>query len=216
MTFLELKRLVSYWVDDLDFGYFTEIQVGDFINNALREIQKYLVLAGENYYLRCVETQIVNEQADYVLPQDFMKLNRLEMVYPGQSVPCTIDSITLNQKALLAVGPGEPLSYFLKKGRIVLVPKPNSLTRTLRLFYTYRIPELVEDAEVPDLPAEYHEAPAIFAAYDCLLKDGRDPSTLLVKKQEYIRLMKEHADERTVDQPREVVVTEDYGYGTIV
>lgn len=216
MTFGELKALVSYWVDDLEFGYFTEVQVGDFINNALREIQKYLVLAGENYYLRCVETEIVSNQADYVLPQDFLKLNRLEIAHPGQDIPSDVNSITLNQKSLIAVGPGEPNSYYLKKGRVVLVPKPNSLKRTLRLFYTYRIPELVEDAEVPDLPAEYHEAPAIFAAYDCMLKDGRDPSTLLVKKNEYISLMKKAADERTVDQPREVVVTSDFGYGTIV
>jgi len=100
MTLGELKTLVSYWVDDLDFGYFTEDQVREFINQALREIQKYLVLAGENYYLKCVETTTVTDQADYVLPQDFLKLNRLEYI-DGQTTttqPITIDGITLNQK----------------------------------------------------------------------------------------------------------------------
>jgi len=61
--------------------------------------------------------------------------------------------------------------------------------------------------ETPDIPAEYHQAPAIWAAVDCLLKDGRDPSTLLIKKQEYLSLFKQHADERTVDKPREVIST---------
>ena len=215
MTLGELKTLVSYWVDDLDFGYFTEDQVREFINQALREIQKYLVLAGENYYLKCVETTTVTDQADYVLPQDFLKLNRLEYI-DGQTTttqPITIDGITLNQKNVFPIDSGTPVSYFLKKNRLILVPPPDS-PQTLRLFYTYRVPELIEDAETPDIPAEYHQAPAIWAAVDCLLKDGRDPSTLLIKKQEYLSLFKQHADERTVDKPREVITTDGYLTGS--
>lgn len=213
MTFGELKNLVVYWLDDLAFGYFTEPQVERFLNNAQKEAQKLLVLCGENYYVGCpVETQTVIGQADYVLPTDFLKVNRLEIV---ESSPETrpIEPITLNQQDFLPQANAASESYYLRKGSIILVPPPDSV-KTLRLTYSYRVADMVSDTEVPDVPEEYHEFLAVLAAYDGLLKDGRPVEAMLEKRRYYEDMMKRAANERTVDRPRRVVVT-DMGYGSV-
>lgn len=209
MTFAELKNLVSYWVDDLQFGYFTEAQVGRFVNNALLEVQKNLILAGQNDYLDCKETQTVIGQASYVLPQDFLKLNRLEIVTNQVTNGfVSIPGITLNQTDFITTQQGFPRAYYIKKNRLILTPAPDQVY-TLRLFYTYEIAELVEDAEVPDVPDIYNECIAIFAAYDCFIKDQRDPGNLLLKRNEYLEMFNSMAAERTVDRSRQIVVRDD-------
>ena len=76
----EIRDLCLYWLDDLQGAYFTPTQMNVFINNAQREVQKQLIQAFEDYYLKVVQTTTVANQADYILPQDFLKLRRLEIV----------------------------------------------------------------------------------------------------------------------------------------
>lgn len=209
MTFLELQQLVSFWVDDLNFGYFTQPQVQRFLNNAQKELQKLLLNAGQNYYLKPCQTMTVMNQSDYVLPEDFEKLHRLELVISGTVPNETIMpmySITLNQKDLITIIPAQPEAYFLKKDRIVLVPAPN-VVLPLRLYYSPAVTDMTLDNDVPDAPEQYHEYIAVLAAYDCLLKDGRDPSTLDAKIKYYENMLKMDAQQRLVDSPRRVVDT---------
>lgn len=212
----QLKELVTYWVDDLQKGYFTDDQLNRFLNDALFEVQKELVLAGENWYLTCAETQTVLNQADYALPTDFLKLNRLEILGPNQtSTFYPLQSITLNQQDLIAFNTsGTPEAYYLKKFRAVLVPAPDSV-KTLRLYYTYRVTEMTADSNVPDVPEEYQEWIALVAAYNCFIKDDRNPSNLLEKMSVYKKMLASTAEERTVDSPRQVVVTTDGGFGSL-
>src|ERR1044072_4285102 len=101
MNFLQLQSLVSYWLDDLNFGYFTQAQVKVWLNNAQRDTQKRLIKAGQNYYVKYCSTPLVINQRDYVLPSDFKKLHRLEVVVsgsdPNESVT-PLREITINQQ----------------------------------------------------------------------------------------------------------------------
>lgn len=216
MTLRQLKDLVAAWVDDKQFGYFTEPEVQGYLNHAQKEVQKLLVMAGENFYLDCKETPIVASQARYVLPEDFLKVNRLEFVtdLSGDNLSgAPLKSITLNQIDLLSVNMGSPTAYYLKKSSLILAPAPDSTPATLRLYYSYRVADMTADTQVPDVPEEYHEALAVWAAYDCILRDGRDPSALKIKMDLYTKMMNESADERTVDAPRMVVSTENESWG---
>lgn len=210
MNFLDLQNLVAYWVDDLNFGYFTPVQVKRFLNNAAFEVQKRLVLAGENYYLTAKETPMVQNQADYILPDDFLKLNRVELIPTGQCNPNITDiirlnSITLNQRDFLNATTGVPNVYYLRKNRLIILPVPDATAKTIRLWYTYRIIPMTLDSEIPDVPEEFQELIAILAAKDCLLKDGRDVSTLLNKEAMYEKMFESMAEDRKVDAPRTIV-----------
>src|SRR5882724_8386671 len=83
MQFSDLQNLVAYTLDDLQFGYFTSTQVKVWLNNAQRETQKRLMKAGNNRYTIPVQTTLVVNQNDYVLPADFKKLHKLEIIISG-------------------------------------------------------------------------------------------------------------------------------------
>lgn len=217
MTLLELRTLTLQWLDDVNAGYFTTTTVNSWINNAQKEAQKRLLKAGQNYYLKCKESQLVVNQSEYVLPSDFRKLNRLEVVISNHGTTSEakqpIIPITLNQQDFVGVGPGTPRGYFLKKNRLVFWPAPDQ-TLFIRLYYSYMVADMVNDVDVPDVPEPYHEYLALLAAQDGFLKDGRVPDLILKRISEYESQLDSDANERLLDMPRSIVeVGNDYDYG---
>lgn len=209
MTFLEIRQSASYYLDDLNFGYFTPTQVGIWANNAQKRLQKRLIKAGQNYYTKCAQTTLVANQNDYVLPDDFKDLNRLEIVMsgiaPNESLS-TLTPITVNQQDLVMNGAGTPYWYFIKRNRLVLQPAPQ-LTLPLRMLYTYECADMVLDTDVPDVPDSYHEYLALLTAEDGFIKDGRSSALLEKKIQEFEMEIDSDAAERNVDRPRSIVQT---------
>lgn len=215
MNRLELRNLVLYWLDDLNAGYFTEPQVNVWLNNAQVEVQKRIVKAGQNYYLKCAETSIVINQNKYALPEDFKKVNRLEFVVAGTVYPnevvYPIIPITTNQKDMVFQGAGQPCFYSLRKDSIIIYPPPN-VTGTLRLFYTYAVTDMLTDADIPDVPDQYQELIALLACQDGFLKDGRANELFQAKLMAYEQMFDSDANERQVDTIRAIVMTGDGNY----
>lgn len=217
MNLGELRGLTLQWLDDLNAGYFLPAQVNLWLNNAQKEAQKRLLKAGQNYYLVCKETVLVINQSEYVLPSDFRKLNRLEVIVSGwgttNETKYSVTPVTLNQQDLLNMTPGDIAYYVLKKNRLKFFPTPN-MPRNLRLFYSYMVADMVIDADVPDVPEPYHEYLACLATQDGFMRDGRVPDLILKKIAEYEKQMDSDANERLLDQPRQIVETgetSDYG-----
>lgn len=206
----ELRALTLQWLDDLNAGYFTPDIVNGWINNAQKEAQKRLLKAGQNYYLICKETTLVINQAEYVLPSDFRKLNRLEVIVSGWGTTneskYAVTPITLNQQDLINRTPGDVAYYVLKKNRIRFFPIPN-VPYHIRLFYSYMVADMLVDTDVPDVPEPYHEYLACLATQDGFMRDGRVPDLILKKISEYERQMDSDATERLLDQPRQIVET---------
>lgn len=219
MTLLEARTLVASWVDDINLGYFTPPQVNVFLNNAQFELQKLMLQSAQNRYIKVVQTPLVTFQKDYVLPIDFLKVHRLELVtggtYPNEDVSM-VDPITINQSDSIADHTGQPVGYYLKSGLISLVPPPQDSSATLRLYYSYRVSKLVNDTDVFDVPDEYSEYIPVTAALDCVMKDSRDAVTFMAKKTSYEKLLKDDAQERQQDRPRSIVMNSggfDTGWG---
>lgn len=209
MTFGELQTLVSVWLDDLAFGYFTRDQVRVWINNAQKETQKRLLKAGQNYYIRCVETTLVINQSEYVIPDDFRKEHRLEIILSG--IPPNenkqpILPMTINQQDMVQAGPGLPRFYYLKQAKFVLFPAPDT-PYIMRMLYSYMVSDMTLDNDVPDVPSQYHEYLAVLACQDGFLKDGRANELLEKKLMEYQAQLDSDAQERLLDQPRSIVQT---------
>ena len=209
MNFLQLKQLVSFWLDDLNFGYFSETQVSTWLNNAQKEVQKKLIKMGDNYYTRFVQTNTVPNQSRYVLPQDFKKLHRLEMMtagtVPNESVQ-SLTPMTINQQDLISRGTGQPLYYFIEKNMLVLFPAPDT-AQVLRMVYSYQVTDMTLDSDTPDVPESYHEFVALLACQDGFLKDGRVNELLLSKIAKYEETFNQDAEDRQQDTVREIVNT---------
>jgi hypothetical protein len=214
MNFGELQVLTSTWLDDLNYGYFTQDQVKLWLNLGQNELQKKLLAAGEQFYTNVVCTTTVLSQQDYVLPQDFRILHRLEIVQSG--VGATEDKyslafVTLNQQDFLSLGPGEPQCYTIKRNRLMLWPFPDN-ARTLRMYYSYQVTDMINDNDLPDAPDAYHEYIALYAAKSGFLRDDRAPEMINQKLAEYELWIKQDAEQRRQDSPRDIVVTRPY-YG---
>lgn len=217
MTFLDLQNLTAYWLDDLSFGYFTPVQVQLWLNNAQKEVQKMLLQSRSNFYVTRVQTTMVVNQQDYVLPMDFMTVHRAEVVLngtPPNEDTSPLAPMTINQQDLVPNRTGTPQFYFLKKNRMTLFPAPD-VALTLRLYYSYAVSDMVLPTDSPDIPAPYHELIAVLAAIDGLMKDGRDANPMLSKRGYYEKLLKEETQDRNEDAPRGIVQTgndQSFGY----
>lgn len=211
MTLSDLQNLTSFWLDDLNFGYYTQIQVNYWINNAQIEVQKMLIASGQNRYNAWVGTTLIVGQSDYVLPSDFRKINNLEVVLSGvppNEAVTPIVPITTNQKYLIDMGQSTPAAYRFRKNRIVLQPAPDT-PLLMRMEYTYLITSLVNQTDVPDVPTEYHELIALLATADGFIKDGRQNQLLLTKIEAYKTDLQQDAQERSQDVVRGIVQTGD-------
>lgn len=210
MTFQELQVLCSTWLDDVDNGYFTLAQVKVWLNNAQREVQKLLLNAGEDYYTVCSYTTSVINQKNYAFPSDFVKCMRLEKILQGSGDTAYTERlfrITRNEQDLIPFRTnGDPTHYIVNKSTFSLLPVPN-VAKTIRLYYAYRVEDMVNNSDEPDCPEDYHEYIAIMAARDGFLKDGRDMGPIERKLGYFEKMLKENAEQRTQDAPREVVST---------
>lgn len=217
MNRLELRTLMLSWLDDANAGYFTEPQCNVFLNNAQKTVQKRLIKAGQNYYTICVSTTLVVGQYSYVLPLNFKKLHRLSIVQ-GVSPNATetpLAFITTNQKDFFPTGTGFPRAYTIRRNRLYLATAPDS-TYTMKMIYSYEVPDMTLDTDQPDVPPSYHELIALHAAEDGFLKDGRVSDLLQKKLKEYEVQLDIDAADRNQDTSRNVVETGDYVSGEFI
>lgn len=220
MTFLELQDLTLSWLDDKNAGYFTRPDVKRWLNLGQRETQKIVIQAFEGHYRVTKQTTLVLYQREYQLPSDFKKLSRLEIILDGAAPQSEaiirLGKITENQQDLAGPRTGTPNCYYFRGDQLVLVPLPDS-AKTLRMTYIYRVADMVNDGDTPDIPEDYHEYLAILASITGLSRDGGqgDKLSAMIKRQaDFIEQFKRDAEERNIDEPRTVVQTVDDDFDT--
>ena len=218
MTFGDLKDYVARNVDDKNFGYFTEADIGARVNLAQKELQKRLISANEQYFCICVKTNTVANQKTYSLPSDFLQVVRLEKVLSGsgdlvntqQIMPITPNQVNLSPFGLNAAG--SPNNYYFQNRTIILVPTPISAIE-IRLFYSYIVDDMVNDSDEPDanIPENLQEYIGVLATRDCLFQDNREITPVELKLKHYEMLLKEIATQRNADVTRMVTITDSGG-----
>lgn len=211
MTFGSLQTMVSYIVDDLNFSYFTTAQVQFWLNNAQREVQKKLLQTPGNWYVLRQNTSTVLNQSDYVLPNNFLKVHKVEIVLSGTApneVKNPIEFITPNESDMLPTGPGTPSCAYILQNVMSIYPAPNTANQTLRIYYSYLVADMINAGDTPDVPYQYEELIGLLAARDAFIKDQRDPAPLDAKIMVYDALMKQDAEQRQVTRGRQIVTTD--------
>lgn len=215
MTFNELKNMVWTWLDDPTHGYFTDNEVSNWLNNAQREAQKQLIQSGEQWYTKRVSTALVVNEDTYALPDDFLKMAKFEILLSGTTpneVRQAMTPVSLVGLDRVSMTTGTPCAYTIRKNCVVIRPIPDN-TQTLYMDYAYLVSPMIASSDIPDVPQQYQEYLAVLASIDGFLKDQRDPSPMLTKKDYYLALMKQDDNNRNVDYPRTVNVTDDDSFG---
>lgn len=217
MNYQQLANLTVSYLDDLNFGYFTQAQVNVWLNNAQRKVQRILIDLKQNYYAKCVQTLTATNQCNYVLPDDFMMAHRVEVVIYGSfpnEVKNAVIPITLMQQDLLSAVPAIPEAYYFKRNSLCFAPIPDQVY-TIRLTYSYQVADMINSYDVPDVPERYHELLAMYAALDGFIKDDRENAYLMGLVEKYEEKMKAEAQERQEQAAREVVSMREDMWGTI-
>jgi hypothetical protein len=219
MTLSQIQTLVCSWLDDPQQTYFTPAQTQVWINLAHRQVQMLLLQAGENYYMKPVETNCVIGQSDYILPSDFMVEHRIEIILNNTGTSASVSTVNENRQALtmlttneqdfVTITSGPPTNYYLKKDRFTIAPTPDQ-TYLLRLYYSPMVADLVNSTDIPDVPEQYQEYTAILAAFNGFIKDDRMAENLSLKMQQFETLLKQMAEDRSQDVSRKVVQVQDY------
>lgn len=214
MTLSQIETLVWSWLDDPLGGYFTKAQIDVWINNAQKEVQKRLLKAGENYYVEKMSGLTIYGQDTYTLPSDFKSCHKFEIVTSGLGTVnehrVTLTPVTYNQLDAYPSGPALPLVYNFRRNLVTIRPMPDQ-AYTMYLHQSYRVTDLVNPNDLPDVPEDYTELIAVLATLDGFMKDQRDASQFVLdKKAEYEKMMNQDAKLRTVSAPRRIVETEGF------
>lgn len=211
MTFGELKTLVWSWLDDPNAGYFTDAQVSVWLNNGQKEVQKKLIQSGELWWAVPVQSNTVASTGEYSLPSDFVRLHKLQIVVSGTAPNENLSRLgimTPVQEDEYPTGLGLPSGYYIRKNCLVIRKTPDRVY-VLKMLYSPQIVAMTVNSQTPDMPDRYHEAIALEACQDGFLKDQRDPNPIFKAKWDgYMEMLKQDSQNRNVDSPREVVVTE--------
>lgn len=193
-------------------SYFTTAELTRYANQMAAETQKLLIQAGNNWYVKIDQTaSTVINQAAYTLPTDFLKMNRIELVMnPGTNeTRYSVAHIPLSQKDSIAFD-SDVAAFYLLKSTLYFTPVPQTV-KTIRYYYTYRIAQMTLDADIPDVPEEFHEYLADRVAEICFLKDGRDASFIRYKCDKVEQFLKQDAIERSQVGSSVVVCLDDDG-----
>lgn len=209
LTLTQMQTYCSDLLDDPNNGYFTLANLTLRLNLALRELQKRLISANEQWYMTCATTSTVIDQAAYALPADFLQVIRLDYITQGSGTTASTQKlwpITPNQVDMITDTSGDPQFYVLQKDQFVLYPTPTAV-KTLHLYYSYSVADMVSGSDSPDAPEQFHEYIPVLAARDCYIKDGRPIQPIEQKLVEYEKLLKEIAVQREASVARMVIKT---------
>lgn len=205
----DLRTLVADWLDDPNLGYFSQTVINTRLNLAARRVQQLIKNTHEDHYKKCVESSTVADQRNYKLPTDFLELRYLGVVTSGSGETATVQQLLpleSSERKLLCLKTGTPTHYDYEKSHLLLWPLPDS-AKTLRLEYIYRIADMDDDSDEPDIPEEHHELVAVIAALDGFIKDDRVSAQLERKREEYEQWLAIDDEERSLDGPRQIVQT---------
>lgn len=134
-----------------------------YINQAQFAIGNRINRLYENYFVRSATTATVAGQSVYQLPTDAVKVLGLEV---GDSAsdrdPQPFTNIVIPDRRLFGAlseasskrGFG---AFFIAGTEMTIYPADSGSGRTMRMYYVKRLSRLVDDADVSEIPEEYHE-----------------------------------------------------------
>jgi len=140
-------------------------------------------------------TNLVLDQEEYVLPSDFVILNRVEVLYPSASDYVKADRIDDKQVDTGAFGndeipfgvDGRPV-YRTFGNSIFIYPSPTAaVTNGLRIEYLTDIVELSAGGDIPTLNTLVHHIMSIGAAYEYCLTNEQPRKAAMLWNQLFAR-----------------------------
>jgi hypothetical protein len=176
MTLLEMKKLFRAYINDIagdrwpDSGDVTPVTL---LNRAQETIQDIIDEADEDFFPKGFDYQVTptNDALEFNLPADFKDVIRAQRLMPGDT-PVDLDIVTFSDRhdtPPLGYGAG---TVYVRGTKLGVVAPVDSYT--MWFWYTKRIPDLALDADVSEIPLEWHKLIVLQAARLAMASENRE------------------------------------------
>jgi len=182
------------------------------INLAYNELAS-IIAAGADTYLDAqrVYISLAINSAFYTLPSDFMKLRQARVAYTTPTAPgdyavasgydlTEVSDVTVDEENISISNP----IVDIVGSKIKIKPTPTAVsTNGLQLNYIARPSALVNSADTPVIPAEWHDLLAIYAAREVCLRFGKTEKWNMLQSAWLMGIdrMKKELAERDINKP---------------
>lgn len=211
----ELRTHTRVYLDEVSPADWTDSQINREVNYAYLELYTAIVETYDAYYRQVSTSNLVADQQEYELPEDFFKVQRLEVKYDsaGDYYKAGVFDFRQLRLAYDTTGVGNPSRpiYEISGNYIRLLPVPDeSITSGLRLEYVKTISELSSDTSTIDIPFANRYARLIpLGAAAQLLRKGQQEEAVAAKYQEDfmigIEKMKQELEDRNIDGMKTII-----------
>jgi hypothetical protein len=207
LNLASLRILLRRYIDDVGGQRFTDSNLNSFLNEGQKTIQSIIDDADENFFSACQSYAVLpdTDSYEFALPDTCKKVIMVErLVSNGQPIPGSYiefrkrhdDSISFEPATLYGISSG-PV-YYLRGSKIGIVAPSESYT--MRLWYTYTIPDLSADSDYSEIPNEFRNLIALSAAMltkgEVAGSSNEIPETLLKEYDEGVQRLRTFIESR--------------------
>lgn len=217
ITLAELKRRARERADMENSEFISDSELTSYINTAYLALYDILVSRFEFYYTKQLEFTIPQNEAEFLVPNDFYKLDGLDFkLGAGQDGWTTVTKWNFKERnrnrSLLRLDYRNvnPRQYRLIANKIDIQPKDRA-AGDYRLFYTPRATRLANDSDTVDAVNGWEDYIVLVAAMKMLAKEESDISAIVLEIRDIedrIEAMSQNRD----DEPERVTDMNPFGW----
>lgn len=217
MTLVMLRTQLRRHIDDRTEDRFTDAELDEELNEAQRAVQLIINAADEGFFsdVQCYNVVASVDSYEFTLPANLMKVNAAEREVSG-GIPIPADWVSFSRRHIdgtwseildMNTTPA-PVCYL--RGNKLGVVAPSS-SYSLRLWFTYAIPDLAADDDESEIPAEHRQLLCLHAAKMILGADAKKevPGWLEDAYTRSVDALRAYIETRQRQKSREIVYDPD-------
>lgn len=225
MNLGEIRESARSKADEQATGFIDNTEANRYINQGIRFVYGKIVQRFEGFFLTKGTVanggyiSVTANNNEYSLPTSCLKVVRVERRNTNDSnennwrklLRLNVGNDQINDFFPIREGRDQGFGYFIAGNKIYLRPVPAS-GFDMRIWFVPKATELVSDSDVTEIPEEYHELVAEYAAIQMLRKSGEDiwKEATELFKQELLHML--DTVEHRAQEPEQMVVTDDYDF----
>lgn len=221
MNFAELRTAFYDYTDDQAKDLFKTDTAARLLNEAQRMMARKLETVDEDYFVKCQGYTVTSSDTDLVfdLPADFKRIKLLERLQEGTANGDPIPFYWVDMPSRHEFEPwpphrlrthNRPAAYMIGQRFGIVTP---SSDYTARLWYSFSIPDLTDESDVPiAIPPDFHGLIALQAAKLAMAIENQ-PFPMLDELNQGIDEIVRTTSQRQRQQPRYVHVADWQGRG---
>lgn len=213
-TFLSLRNQARRRADMENSKFIEEDELGEYINNSIKELYDLLIATYEDYYIKDpVQFTLTGTQDGYALPSDFYKLRGLDQSWDSSGSASSwrtmqnfnfLDRNRLNLSNARTTLNVKYRVFANSAGPLVKLMPPENAAGVYQLWYIPTCPTLVADDDEFDGINGWEEYAIVDTCIKMLQKEESDASVFVAQKKALVDRIEAMAADRDAGEPEQI------------